>query len=1116
MFDAYLRIRFISLRSRIPLLEFFMANMEYNVPKMVGRDKELDQLKEFLHAAISGKGNTALVSGEAGIGKTRLVKELEAYADSLGVKVLEGRCLYECPTPFLPFREALRSIFQVSKGDALPLQERKVRKVVKEFAPDFVKAIPVVGQILEGLGWHKKYELVYRDLLKEYPRIQRSECRVAVAQIGVSNTGDVLSEFYEEKGTGLLGLRKDKVEAVRYKVKNMIEVAHAKGVNILLFPELTVDLNYGQLLEDVASLAKAYEMYIIPGSYHDEETRRNLCVVVGPDGILWQQEKHIPATIDHEGKRFKEGIEVGTIPQKTIVCNTEFGRIAIAICRDFLDMDLRVELKNFEPPVDLVFNPAFTPVTADFDAAHFDARRSIYAYCFFANVAEFGDSLIYTPEKERTERRIPPKEEGLIYKDVDLFKLRSERKKWEKEQEKERQFIQSTRGYVSEAVLSETAIPRERIGLGTLFERDAGLEAISSLLVAISGKQPLLIFIDDLHLADTPSLSLLYYLARDVQNSKILVVGAYRPEEVTKTYEGTVHPLLDIMQRMSRDNLSQKIELKRLSQINYFDFILSMLGVDLGDLVKLIYEETEGNPFFAIETLRLLMQQNVLIKEDARWKLSKNIEEIEIPPRVYDVVVSRINALKDEERDILDCASVAGEEFSSGVVENVSGLNRIGLLKCLNNIERKYHLVHSFEDGYRFDHSKIREVLYNEIAPELRKEYHSMIAKYMEEANKDRLGEVVNELAYHYYQSGNAQKGIPYLLKAGEDARGKWAAFEAVRFYSQALEMMGDDERWSENRTKALEALGDVCALTAQHEKANECFEKGMATAKDDVARDRMRRKIRRKMILDKNGVKLAYYLYGEGEPTLVFVVAWIGSAELWIPQVDYFSKNFKMVTVDMRGAGESDKPADNYTIDLYVDDLNSIIEGLQKKNIVLIGESMGAQIAIKYAIKYPEKVSKLVLIGGTPKIIASDDFPHGYPLKVSQGVLTFFQESYSMGLRTFLKLAFPEAGTEYLKELAFEVCQKTTQEIAINCFSNFLKEDLRPLLGKINIPTLILHGGDDRAVMLEGAKYMHENILGSKMYIFKGKGHAPSITAADEFNKILEEFVKTGKLMKD
>ncbi|NVM34745.1 MAG: carbon-nitrogen hydrolase family protein [Candidatus Lokiarchaeota archaeon] len=291
----------------------------------------------------------------------------------------------------------------------------------------------------------KKYQIIYRDLFKEYPRAQKREFRVGIAQIGISETGDILSDFYEMMTSGLLSLREDKVENVRTKVKNMVERAHKDGVNVLLFPEMTIDLNYGELLEDISDLAKLYEMYIIPGSFHDQETKRNIAMVFGPDGILWEQEKHIPAIIRHGKTEFKEGIEVGELPRKVFVCNTEFGRIAIAICRDFLDMDLRVELKNFEPPVDIVINPAFTPVTADFKAAHFDARRSIYAYCFFANVAEFGDSLIYTPEKDRTERNIPAKEEGLIYKDIDLFKLRSERKKWEKEQKKELQFIQSTR-----------------------------------------------------------------------------------------------------------------------------------------------------------------------------------------------------------------------------------------------------------------------------------------------------------------------------------------------------------------------------------------------------------------------------------------------------------------------------------------------------------------------------------------------------------------------------------------------------------------------------------------------------------------------------------------------
>ena len=226
---------------------------------------------------------------------------------------------------------------------------------------------------------------------------------------------------------------------------NFIENAKENKVNILIFPEMTIDLNYIELFEEMLNLAKKYNMYIIPGSYHNEETKQNVSVVLSPDGILWEQEKHIPALIKLGDKRFKEGIEIGSIPSKTIVCNTEFGRMAVVICRDFLEMDLRVELKNFEPAIDIIINPAFTPVTADFKAAHFDARRSIYAYCFFVNIAEFGNSLIYTPEKERIERTVPPRKEGLIYKDIDLFKLRSERKKWEKEQKKDLQFIQSTR-----------------------------------------------------------------------------------------------------------------------------------------------------------------------------------------------------------------------------------------------------------------------------------------------------------------------------------------------------------------------------------------------------------------------------------------------------------------------------------------------------------------------------------------------------------------------------------------------------------------------------------------------------------------------------------------------
>ncbi len=318
------------------------------------------------------------------------------------------------------------------------LLERMVQKTVATLVQD--------GRGPLGPGVPRgRYNLVHVDLLTGSSRAERSTFRVGIAQIGLSHGGDIVEELFTEQAPGLFRLREEMVETVKSKLREMVERASAEDVNILVFPELTVDLSVGGLRGEAISLARAHDMYLIPGSYHAHETKRNISTVVSPEGVLWEQAKHIPAVIRFGGKTLTEGIAAEDKPREITVAKTEFGRIAIVICRDFLDMDLRVELKNCEPPVDLLINPAFTPVTADFRAAHFDARRSVFAYCFFANVAEFGDSLIYTPEKERTERSIPPKQENLIYKDVDLFRLRSERKKWEIEQTKRTGFIQSTR-----------------------------------------------------------------------------------------------------------------------------------------------------------------------------------------------------------------------------------------------------------------------------------------------------------------------------------------------------------------------------------------------------------------------------------------------------------------------------------------------------------------------------------------------------------------------------------------------------------------------------------------------------------------------------------------------
>jgi len=398
------------------------------------RELEIEKKREFLNIGTSYLKATAKLFGKAGYRD----KETEALKRLERVLTEEEILISALNTIKKP---SISNSMEAIGAPSCPVEISQSPRIgeIQQFNEE-------VSQFLETDRIGKKYELVYKDLLEEHPEItQKSEFRIGIAQFGVSTTSDIMSEFFEQTPSKLLRIKKSRIDEIRNRVKEMVEDAQKNGVDLLIFPEMMIDMNDRQMLEDLIKLSKSYEMYIVPGSYHDLNSKKNVCKVISPDGILWEQEKHIPAIIHLSGKRFKEGIVTGSLPRKIAIVNTKFGRIAIAICRDFLDMDLRVELKNFEPPVDIIINPAFTPVTADFKAIHFDARRSIYAYCFFCNVAEFGESLIYTPEKDRTERILPVKKEGLIFKDVNLFKLRSERKKWEIEKKKETQFIQSTR-----------------------------------------------------------------------------------------------------------------------------------------------------------------------------------------------------------------------------------------------------------------------------------------------------------------------------------------------------------------------------------------------------------------------------------------------------------------------------------------------------------------------------------------------------------------------------------------------------------------------------------------------------------------------------------------------
>ena len=409
------------------------------------------------------------------------------------------------------------------------------------------------------------------------------------------------------------------------------------------------------------------------------------------------------------------------------------------------------------------------------------------------------------------------------------------------------------------------------------------------------------------------------------------------------------------------------------SLVQTFTGIFQSLWHSAGDLQVKIAEIETGKPSKTALTLKKHIAKNAVEHEEG-YVFPANQED-----KLTHEFVSKIRLLKEEERDILDVASVVGEEFSSEAIEKVTGSSRLKVLKTLINIESEHHIIHTVEDRYKFDNSEIRETVYNEIKPKLRRAYHALTAEYLEEVNKNHLEDFTNDLANHYYHSKNAKKAIPYLINAGEKLRKQFAFLEALKNYSKALEMIDNGEAWKKERTTVLENLGDLYASIGEHEKANESYSKGIAIAEDEATARRMQRKIRRKRIIEKNGVKVQYYVYGEGEPTILLV--WY-SIHL-MPQIQYFSQKHKVAVMDLEEMWETKNLPAEYTIDLYTRNLRAVTEDLQDTNILLLGIAFGGTLAIRYVAEYSGKVAKLALLATPPKSPLSDDEEKKNALKI-------------------------------------------------------------------------------------------------------------------------------------
>ncbi|MCJ2669958.1 MAG: tetratricopeptide repeat protein [Candidatus Thermoplasmatota archaeon] len=366
--------------------------------------------------------------------------------------------------------------------------------------------------------------------------------------------------------------------------------------------------------------------------------------------------------------------------------------------------------------------------------------------------------------------------------------------------------------------------------------RNLLFESVSMGLARQSGMKPIVMCVEDLQWADPSTLALMHYVTRNSREKRLLMLGSYRTEDVSSE-----HPLVEIKHQLDREDLYEEMVIQRLPEEAVSGF-LDLLGeVDLDEeFVSRMYSETEGNPLFIIQLLKYLVEDGIVEPEEGIWRLSKPLDEVTIPSKVYNLVVRRLDRVEKEDRKVLDYACVNGELFTSAVLTAALNARKSDVLERLRDLERTHRLINSRNGSFKFDHAKIKEVLYNEIPEELRREYHEIIADSIEALNRDEPESVIGDLAFHYYNSRNGGKALDYLTRAAEKAKKDYSNEEAIRFYFEALEFEDDKKK----RREMLVALGDIYKLIGEYDKGMESYEKALECAREDGTKAEIKTKI--------------------------------------------------------------------------------------------------------------------------------------------------------------------------------------------------------------------------------------------------------------------------------
>ncbi len=262
--------------------------------------------------------------------------------------------------------------------------------------------------------------------------------------------------------------------------------------------------------------------------------------------------------------------------------------------------------------------------------------------------------------------------------------------------------------------------------------------------------------------------------------------------------------------------------------------------------------------------------------------------------------------------------------------------------------------------------------------------------------------------------------------------------------------------------------------------------------------------------------IELYYEDHGSGKP-VVLIHGYPLSGASWEKQVPVLlDGGYRVITYDRRGFGKSSQPTEGYNYDTFANDLRELITQLKLEDFTLVGFSMGGGEIARYLGTYGSNgVSKAVIIGGVPPfLLKTDDNPEGVDASVFEGIKKAVAADRYAFFTEFFKNFYnsdPLLGNRVSKDVmhaSWNLAASASATASLACVSTWI-EDFRKDVARIDVPTLVIHGDEDRIVPLSAAGQRTAKLIkGARLFVVKGGPHAITWTHADEVNAELLSFL--------